>query len=1310
MNTDLDDNKKLCLMSGEIIAMTDVMSMIFEPMDLLVASPATVSRCGMIYLEPEQLGWVPLLSAWIEKNRKYGEFYEDLEENGGKFTLNHSDVEIIRGLFDWLVEPCLCYVRKEVTEMSPTVDLNLIMSLLNIFESLLLKALKKYDLIRLEDQNDVRHLKQRVQDIECCFIQSLVWSVGKSGTALSQTKFSSFLNNYINNINCLEIEYGSVWNALQTRCWKKPDFSLSNKGILSLPMPIKNDYYECVYITEESKWKYWNDLLPSFIIPPDTIYSNIVVPNNYTAQFAFMIELLVPQKKNVLVCGPTGTGKSLYINNIITGSLPQNKYKSLCLGFSAKTSANMTQDIIDGKLDKRRKGVFGPPLGQQAIIFVDDLNMPEVELYGAQPPLELIRQLADNNGWYDLKDKSWKNIVDTSLIAAMGPPGGGRSNITPRLLRHFNLFCFAEFDDNTLKRIFSTIVQWHFNGSSFPADVRGLGDAVVDATLETYRAAMLVLLPTPSKSHYTFNLRDFSRIIQGILLCKPEEGFDRTSLVKLWCHESLRVLGDRLIDHADRSWFHDHMATTCIDRFSTSLTDIFQHLATGPLTSNEMKKTVTVNDMRNCIFGDYMSENDSKPYREIQNLNDLHIKMENYLIDYNLSSRKPMDLVMFSFAIEHISRVSRILKMGNGLLAGVGGSGRQSVTRLAAHMGGYKIFQIEISKNYRNSEWREDLKTLLREAGTELTPIVFLFSDTQIKNETFVEDINNMLNNGEVPNIFPPDERAVICEAVRPYARQVYGKIAIDMTNLELYAYFIKRVKQNLHILLAFSPIGDAFRDRLRKFPALINCCTIDWFTAWPSDALVAVAKKFLADVKFENDDMRNNIVILCQKFHQDVIGLSEKFMSGLKRRNYVTPTSYLELIVAFKQNLDKKRIEISQQRMRYVIGLEKLAFAADEVNTMQKQLADLQPELIESAASTEVLMKQIEEKMPGVLETRRIVTAETFVAQKEADVVQKQKNEVEADLAVAIPALEEAIAALNTIKPNDINEMKALSKPPEKIRMVCRAVCIMLDIKAVRIPDPNDPSKRVMDYWGPSQKMLSDSQFINKLIDYDKDNMQNKIVNEIKKDFIEHPDFNPDVIAKASKAAEGMCRWCFAMITYDRIAKVVAPKKAALELAEITLHATMRELNARKLALKKVEDDLVTLQSQLLAAKQKKNDLENQAHMCDVKITRANELLEGLGGEKDRWADFAAQLLGRYHKLTGDVLVSAGLIAYLGPFTAVYRQQQMSSWVSALKEYEIPCSEVPTLTNTLGDAVQIRRWNIEGLPTGNILLYSIFS
>jgi dynein heavy chain, axonemal len=115
------------------------------------------------------------------------------------------------------------------------------------------------------------------------------------------------------------------------------------------------------------------------------------------------------------------------------------------------------------------------------------------------------------------------------------------------------------------------------------------------------------------------------------------------------------------------------------------------------------------------------------------------------------------------------------------------------------------------------------------------------------------------------------------------------------------------------------------------------------------------VAERFLAPVKFANEDTRAALVELCQRFHTDVVSLSSEFQDKLKRINYVTPTSYLELIMAFKQNLDKKRVEVSGAKKRYEVGLEKLAFAAEQVNQMQQELEGLQPELIESAQATEV-------------------------------------------------------------------------------------------------------------------------------------------------------------------------------------------------------------------------------------------------------------------------------------------------------------------------------------------------------------------
>lgn len=128
------------------------------------------------------------------------------------------------------------------------------------------------------------------------------------------------------------------------------------------------------------------------------------------------------------------------------------------------------------------------------------------------------------------------------------------------------------------------------------------------------------------------------------------------------------------------------------------------------------------------------------------------------------------------------------------------------------------------------TEWREDLKVILRKATETDNHLVFLFSDTQIKQESFLEDINNLLNAGEVPNLFPTDEKAEICEKMRQLDRQRDKTKQTDGSPVALFNFFIQRVRDQLHIVLAMSPIGDAFRNRLRKFPSLVNCCTIDWF------------------------------------------------------------------------------------------------------------------------------------------------------------------------------------------------------------------------------------------------------------------------------------------------------------------------------------------------------------------------------------------------------------------------------------------------------------------------------------------------
>lgn len=210
--------------------------------------------------------------------------------------------------------------------------------------------------------------------------------------------------------------------------------------------------------------------------------------------------------------------------------------------------------------------------------------------------------------------------------------------------------------------------------------------------------------------------------------------------------------------------------------------------------------------IRSLFFGDYSKpEADNKAYDEITDLAALQKVMEFYLDEHNSTSKAPMPLVMFKFAIEHVSRICRVLKQDKGhlLLVGIGGSGRQSTTRLATFINDYMLNMIELTKNYSMSDWRADLSVLLRKAGIEGRNLVFLFNDSQIKDEAMLEDINMLLNTGDVPNLFPAEDRADIIEKMQGVARMEGKKI--DSTPLSLYNYFVDRVKVNLHIVLGRS-------------------------------------------------------------------------------------------------------------------------------------------------------------------------------------------------------------------------------------------------------------------------------------------------------------------------------------------------------------------------------------------------------------------------------------------------------------------------------------------------------------------------
>jgi dynein heavy chain len=329
-----------------------------------------------------------------------------------------------------------------------------------------------------------------------------------------------------------------------------------------------------------------------------------------------------------------------------------------------------------------------------------------------------------------------------------------------------------------------------------------------------------------------------------------------------------------------------------------------------------------------------------------------------------------------------------------------------------------------------------------------------------------LEDTNNVLNSGDVPNIYKTDDWEDITNIGRPECQRK----GLQPTDMNIMSQFIARIKKNIHIILAMSPIGEAFRSRLRMFPSLINCCTIDWFTDWPEEALISVAKGQLTEDDLSIDNSLEQLVQFFKTVHKSVEQTSTKFLNELRRHVYITPTSYLELLRCFKSLLVDKRNQLQTAKQRFSGGVERLIKAAKDVEIMKLELTEMKPQLAEAQIQSEQMMEKIVRDKAEAEETQKHVAKDEAEAQAKADVVESLTAQAQGELDEALPLLDKALESVKLLKRDHIVEVKSFLAPSDGVILTMEAVCIMMNIKPIKKNDPNKLGAKLDDYWEPAK------------------------------------------------------------------------------------------------------------------------------------------------------------------------------------------------------------------------------------------------
>lgn len=1253
LNSVLDDNKLLTLPNGERLNLPGNVRIMFEVETLKYATLATVSRCGMVWFSEDTVTSNMMVSNYLESLRTVA--FEDLDEDAVATGQTAAKALAIQAQVADLLQAFLTTDDFIMNALERAEGFNHIMEftvarVLNTLFSLLNKSVR--DIIEYNSQHvDFPLDPDQVESyIAKKLLLALVWSLTGDCPLGDRKSFG----------DCLA-------------------------GLATFGSPIIDDNSSLIdfdVTLPKAEWSSWQNQVPTIEVNTHSItQTDVVIPTLDTVRHEDVLYSWLAEHKPLLLCGPPGSGKTMTLFSALR-KLPNMEVVGL--NFSSATTPDLLIKTFEQYCEYKKtlNGVILSPtqIGRWLVLFCDEINLPAPDKYGTQRAISFLRQLVEQNGFWRTSDKTWVTLDRIQFVGACNPPtDAGRTPMGARFLRHAPLIMVDYPGELSLQQIYGT-----FNSAVLKIipSLRGYSESLTKAMVQFYLESQQRFTPK-IQPHYVYSPRELTRWVRGIYeAIRPLEALSVEGLVRIWAHEALRLFQDRLVAEDERKWTNDAVNRIALDLFPT----IEQEKALGgPI-----------------LFSNWLSKNYVPVDRE-QLRDFVKARLKTFC-----EEEVDVPLILFNDVLEHVLRIDRVFRQPQGhlILIGVSGSGKTTLSRFVAWMNGLKVFQIKVHGKYSAEDFDDDLRDVLRRCGCKGEKICFIMDESNVLDSGFLERMNTLLANAEVPGLFEGDELASLMTGCKEGAQR--QGLLLDSQE-ELYKWFTQQIVKNLHVVFTMNPPEDGLSSKAATSPALFNRCVLNWFGDWSDQALFQVGTELTQSVDLDKPNFtapdsipvayrdlnlpashREAVVNAMVFIHYSLHRFNVKLLKQQGRITYLTPRHFLDFVAQYVKLYNEKREDLEEQQRHLNVGLEKLRDTVDKVRDLRASLAEKKGQLErKDAEANEKLQRMVADQREAEQRKTTSLEIQAALEKQEAEVAERRELVLN-DLANAEPAVIEAQKSVSNIKRQHLTEVRSMGNPPQGVKLALDSVCTLLGHK--------------VDSWKTVLAIVRKDDFIASIVNYDNERQMTRGLRiKMRNEYLSNEDFTYEKVNRASKACGPLVQWVQAQVNYSEILDRVGPLREEVGMLEEQALQTKAEAQAVENTINALEQSIATYKTEYAHLISETQAIKTEMSRVQFKVDRSVRLLDSLSSERVRWEEGSKSFETQIGTLVGDVLVAAAFLAYSGLYDQQFRKNMMEDWLHQLQLSGITFKQHNPVTEYLSTADERLGWQENSLPVDDL-------